>query len=162
MGKKRKTKRNIIQKITFFLIVITCISSVIWACLYMANRAMGDEEVLNADGTKAESNVRKKQVINALVCGVNETLTDTMIYVKYYVETGKIYMMSVPRDTYVVNDYCYGHKLNSIYRGEMVVPLVEEIQELFIQDGKDMITLITCHPYGINNQRYLVFAERKI
>lgn len=39
---------------------------------------------------------------------------------------------------------------------------VDEIQELFIQDGKDMITLITCHPYGINNQRYLVFAERKI
>lgn len=38
---------------------------------------------------------------------------------------------------------------------------VDEIEDIYIQENKDMITLITCHPYGINTQRLLVFAERK-
>lgn len=129
--KKKKQKNNICQKTTKFLIIITCISVVLWIGFYAINYMMGEnEEVLNADGTKSETGAKKKNIINALVCGINENLTDTMIYVKYNVETGKIAMMSIPRDTYVTNDYCYGHKLNSIYRGENIVPLVEEIQEL--------------------------------
>lgn len=35
-----------------------------------------------------------------------------------------------------------------------------DIHELFIQDGKDMITLITCHPYRENTHRYVVYCER--
>jgi len=27
--------------------------------------------------------------------------------------------------------------------------------------GKATATLITCHPYGVNTQRYIVFAERQ-
>ena len=37
-----------------------------------------------------------------------------------------------------------------------------DINELLIQEGKDLITLITCHPYRVNSQRYLVIAERNI
>ena len=37
----------------------------------------------------------------------------------------------------------------------------DEIQEVLIQDGKDMVTLITCHPYRENRQRYVVYCERK-
>lgn len=129
--KRKKQKKNICQKITIFLIVLTCISAFLWIGVYAVNYMIGEEEeVLNADGTKSETGIKKKSIINALVCGINENLTDTMIYVKYNVETGKIAMMSIPRDTYVTNDYCIGHKLNAIYRGENVVPLVEEIQEL--------------------------------
>ena len=29
-----------------------------------------------------------------------------------------------------------------------------------VQPGRDLITLLTCHPYGHNSQRYLVFFER--
>lgn len=39
---------------------------------------------------------------------------------------------------------------------------VDEIEDIYIQENKDLITLITCHPYGINTQRLLVFAERKV
>lgn len=36
----------------------------------------------------------------------------------------------------------------------------DEIDKILIQKGKDMVTLITCHPYPRNNQRYLVYCER--
>lgn len=36
----------------------------------------------------------------------------------------------------------------------------DDIGEIFIKEGKDMITLVTCHPYTQNTHRYLVFAER--
>ena len=35
-----------------------------------------------------------------------------------------------------------------------------EIDAILIQSGRDMVTLFTCHPYRLNHQRYLVFAER--
>ena len=35
-----------------------------------------------------------------------------------------------------------------------------DIDKLLIQEGKDMVTLVTCHPYGYNYQRYVVFCER--
>ena len=34
-------------------------------------------------------------------------------------------------------------------------------QEVLIQSGKDMVTLITCHPYTKNNKRYVVYCERE-
>lgn len=128
--KKNKKKRNTVQKFKLFFMVLSIIGIVVWGAIYAVNYTIGeDEEILSADGTKVET-TKKKDVINALVCGINENLTDTMIYVRYDVNSGKIAMMSIPRDTYVTNDYCVGHKLNAIYRGKNVVPLVEEIQEL--------------------------------
>ena len=35
-----------------------------------------------------------------------------------------------------------------------------DVDALKIQPGRDIITLKTCHPYRLNHQRYLVFAER--
>lgn len=35
-----------------------------------------------------------------------------------------------------------------------------DIDQVLIQDGRDMVTLITCHPYGYNYQRYVVYCER--
>lgn len=35
-----------------------------------------------------------------------------------------------------------------------------DIESIMIQKGKDMVTLVACHPYGKNVQRYLVFCER--
>lgn len=35
-----------------------------------------------------------------------------------------------------------------------------DTKALMIREGMDLITLITCHPYTQNYQRYLVFAER--
>jgi sortase A len=41
---------------------------------------------------------------------------------------------------------------------ETVLP--NDTSSLFIQDGKDLCTLVTCVPYGINTHRLLVHAER--
>ncbi len=36
-----------------------------------------------------------------------------------------------------------------------------EVQEILIREGKEMVTLLTCHPYASGGrQRYLVFCER--
>lgn len=35
-----------------------------------------------------------------------------------------------------------------------------DVQAVGIQPGRDMVTLLTCHPYGHNYQRYLVYCER--
>lgn len=36
----------------------------------------------------------------------------------------------------------------------------DDISAVHIQEGKDMVTLITCHPYPKNTSRYLVYCER--
>ncbi len=41
---------------------------------------------------------------------------------------------------------------------EIIYPT--EIDKLKIQPGKDMLTLITCHPYRVNTRRYVVYCER--
>lgn len=35
-----------------------------------------------------------------------------------------------------------------------------DVQDLLIQPGRDLVTLITCHPYRYNYQRYVVYCER--
>lgn len=41
---------------------------------------------------------------------------------------------------------------------ETVLP--EETESLVIEEGRDLVTLVTCTPYGINTHRLLVHAER--
>lgn len=41
---------------------------------------------------------------------------------------------------------------------EVVLP--DQTQSLAIEDGKDLVTLVTCTPYGVNTHRLLVHAER--
>lgn len=36
----------------------------------------------------------------------------------------------------------------------------DDIDKILIQQGRDMVTLITCHPYPYNYQRYVVYCER--
>ena len=35
-----------------------------------------------------------------------------------------------------------------------------DISEILIKPSKDLVTLITCHPYRINTRRYVVVCER--
>lgn len=43
---------------------------------------------------------------------------------------------------------------------EIKVIYPSESENILIQEGKDMITLITCHPYRHNYQRYVVYCVR--
>lgn len=45
-----------------------------------------------------------------------------------------------------------------VYDIEVVLP--DQTESLAAQEGKDLLTLITCTPYGINTHRLLVHAER--
>ena len=36
----------------------------------------------------------------------------------------------------------------------------DEIDQLLIQEGRDLVTLVSCHPLRGNSQRYVVFCER--
>lgn len=62
-----------------------------------------------------------------------------------------------------VGDIFYIHVLNEvltykIYETKVILP--DDIDELQITSGRDLITLVTCTPYGVNTHRLLVKAER--
>lgn len=44
---------------------------------------------------------------------------------------------------------------------EISVILPDDVEAVHIQEGKDLVTLITCHPYGQNHHRYVVFCKRQ-
>lgn len=64
------------------------------------------------------------------------------------VKTGEMFYIKVL-------DKIYAYK---IYDIETVLP--DEVEELKIEPGKDLCTLITCTPYGVNTHRILVHGER--
>ena len=45
-----------------------------------------------------------------------------------------------------------------VYAIETVLP--EQVDSLGIEQGRDLVTLVTCTPYGINSHRLLIHAER--
>jgi len=66
-------------------------------------------------------------------------------------------------DKLVVGDYFMLHVLDETMTYEVdqiriVTP--SEAEELLIQEGKDLCTLVTCTPYGINSHRMLVRGHR--
>lgn len=148
MGNKNKNKKkNIYQKLTTFFIVIFAIGVVLWTSIYAVNRVIGEDSLATQAGSNdSKVSTKKKSEINALIVGTNQNLTDTMMYVNYNVETGKVAMMSIPRDTYITNEYCVGHKLNSLYRGKNTQAFVEQIEELI----------------GVDIDYYLIFDSKML
>ena len=68
-------------------------------------------------------------------------------------------------------DKFYIHVLNDVFAYEVdsiQTVLPEESQSLRIEQGKDLVTLVTCTPYGVNSHRLLVtghnipFSEDKV
>lgn len=43
---------------------------------------------------------------------------------------------------------------------QILVVLPHEVEPLYVQEGRDLVTLITCTPYGINTHRILVRGTR--
>ncbi len=134
MSKKVKDKKNFIQITTIIVIIITVISIVLWMGIYIINYAViGEDEVVNQEGKDTNSfSTPKKKIINALVCGKNQELTDTIIYVKYNVETGKVAMMSIPRDTSIVSNPTMSsvYKINYMYQNKGIMSLVNQVENM--------------------------------
>lgn len=60
-------------------------------------------------------------------------------------------------DWFVINVLGEDHAYR-VYGTEVVLP--DQTESLAIQDGRDLVTLVTCTPYGINTHRLLIHAER--
>lgn len=61
-----------------------------------------------------------------------------------------------------INDEVYILNFREILTYKVVeIKIIDpsNIDELLIQEGRDLITLVTCHPYRVNTQRYIVFCE---
>ena len=129
---KKVSRKNKVQKVSKVFIILSIVSLAFFSILYVINYNIDASSISEENTTEIryKATSEKKEVISALVCGINENLTDTIIYIRYNVKTGKIAMMSIPRDTYVDNEYCIGHKINAIYRGKNVVPLISEIENM--------------------------------
>ena len=129
---KKVSRKNKVQKVSKVFIILSIVSLAFFSILYVINYNIDASSISEENTTeiRGKATSEKKEVISALVCGINENLTDTIIYIRYNVKTGKIAMMSIPRDTYVDNEYCIGHKINAIYRGKNVVPLISEIENM--------------------------------
>lgn len=61
-------------------------------------------------------------------------------------------------DEVIINNYW--QELKYIVSDIQII-LPSESEKILIQEGKDMITLITCHPYRRNYQRYVVYCTRE-
>ena len=63
-----------------------------------------------------------------------------------------------------IGDYVYVTNLweeltYQVYAIEIIYP--DDIDKILIQEGRDLLTLVTCHPYGGNGiYRYVVYCER--
>ena len=129
---KTKKKKSLCTKITIFSIVVTALSIAVWVVLYKINNITG--------GAIASSNILendfssepKKDNVSILFAGVDKDglRTDSIIYAKYDTINNKLYMMSIPRDTYTTNPLAT-YKINSIYYGgKYTEEFVKEVEEL--------------------------------
>lgn len=144
MSNKQKMKKNFIQKLMIVFVILSIIGTIVWGAVYVINFAIGDENTqIDDDGNTVSTTFTKKKVINALICGKNQDLTDTIMYVKYNVDTGKIGIMSIPRDTSIVSNPTMSSalKINYLYYSKGTFALVNQVESML----------------GVNIDYYLVF-----
>ena len=142
MAKKKKYKKNMVQKLGITFAIISIIGIIVWAGVYALNYTIDkDEMAIDEEGNIVTQS--KKTEINALICGKNENLTDTIIYLNYNVNSGKIAMMSIPRDTSIVSNPTLDSslKINYVYTSKGADALVSKVENLL----------------GVNIDYYLVF-----
>lgn len=140
---KKKKKTSLCTKITVFSLVVTLLSGIIWTLLYKANNVMGDVALATEIQEENYSSEPKKENLSVLFAGVDKDglRTDSIIYAKYDTVNNKLYMMSIPRDTYTTNPLAT-YKINSIYHGgKYTKEFVEEIETL-LDVGIDYYAII--------------------
>lgn len=131
---KKKKKKNIYKKLSILCIIFNLIGIGFWVALFGANNMISKDTLSTISESISESKEPKKEQVTFLVAGTNENLTDTIIFGKYNTVSNKLYLMSVPRDTYTTNEVCIGHKINAIYRGKNLDAFLTEIKELLDVD----------------------------
>lgn len=129
----KKKKKSLCTKITIFSIVVTVISVIAWVGLFKANSLIGNDFAFSGLIQEQDYSAEpKKENLSILFAGVDKDglRTDSIIYAKYDTVNNKLYMMSIPRDTYTTNPLAT-YKINSIYYGgKYTNEFIEEVEEL--------------------------------
>lgn len=134
--------------------VIVCIAAV--AVMNRTGDAVGrqEENFTPEPGQEFNEKDMKKiqpqsEIIRVLACGVDYSheLTDVIMYVQYDPKTMQVNLLSIPRDSYLGEEYVTG-KINQVYRqtGRME-ELVREVEERFHLDI-DYYATITLEALG--------------
>lgn len=124
-----KKKKNVYKKLSITFLTFSIIGIALWGMLFAVNNIVS-KDTLAAISDSISGGESLKEEISFLIAGTNENLTDSIIYGKYNTKTNKLYMMSIPRDTYTTNEDCIGNKINSIYRGINLESFLTEIEQL--------------------------------
>ncbi|HIW60027.1 MAG TPA: class C sortase [Candidatus Anaerobutyricum avicola] len=66
------------------------------------------------------------------------------------VEKGDVFYIHILKETLAYRVY------------DIETVLLEQVESLGIVQGRDLVTLVTCTPYGINSHRLLIHAERTV
>lgn len=136
MKRNIKKKKTLCDKITIFSLVITILSCIVWIILFNINNMMGAPTFVTKEDWE-QLNEPKKENLSILFAGVDKDgiRTDTIIYAKYDTVNDKLYMMSIPRDTYVDHPLTKD-KINAIYRGgkykEEFIDVIENMLDVKI------------------------------
>ena len=126
---KKKKKKSLCTRITTFCLVVTILCIGVWVLLFNVNNMLAKDTVAKETDYSLEP---KKEIVSVLFAGVDKDglRTDSIIYAKYDTVNNKLYMMSIPRDTYTTNPLAT-YKLNSIYYGgKYTEEFIQEIEEL--------------------------------
>lgn len=122
------------KKITIaFTIIIIAIICIITATAMLLPRFITPvvpDEITDSD--KADKVLKNKNIMNILICGTDKdnTRTDTIMIASYHIKDGKIYVMSVPRDTYI-NEKRGSKKINAAHVYGGIDLLKKDIKEYF-------------------------------
>lgn len=128
----KKKNKSLCSKITKFSLIVTILCIVLWIVLYKINTMMGTPGNMNSLEDWQAYMEPKKEIVSVLFAGVDKDglRTDSIIYAKYDTVNNKLYMMSIPRDTYTTNPLAT-YKINTIYfGGKHTEEFVTEIEEL--------------------------------
>lgn len=128
----KKRKKNLCTKITIFSTVVTVLAIAVWILLYKINNITGNSAFTSNNWDYDFSLEPKKENVSILFAGVDKDglRTDSIIYAKYDTVNNKLYMMSIPRDTYTTNPLAT-YKINTIYYGgKYTDEFISEIEEL--------------------------------
>lgn len=148
---EKKAKRNAFTKLTKLYVAVSVLGAIAWFALYKANSLMGvnttskvDENGNTVTQIELVQDEPKKEVVTFLLCGTDAGgfRTDTIIYAKYDTINNRLYMISVPRDTYTTNWRAY-LKLNTIYQGgKYMDALLDEVEGILAVDPIDYYMVI--------------------
>ncbi len=112
----------------FLMLIFLAIG--IWIVLFNINNVFKSNTVSSLLTSVIDLTSNTKEEISFLIVGTNDNLTDTIIYGKYNTKENQLYLMSIPRDTYINNTKCIGNKINSLYRGKNLDEFLKEIENL--------------------------------